>query len=123
VGGAYLQHVRTEYDQVKQIYQVKVGDRVEQREATVMVPVQRTVRVALGSKEVRLFNGRGKPVEPRDIPRYITGVTAVLVSADGNEVDPFYLRMARPGSLIVVGRGLVGPPTAPVPKKMPGSDP
>src|SRR5262245_7395971 len=64
------------------------------------VQVEYTVRV-LGYRPVtrvsevpgaRVFGTDGKPIDPKRLPDLLKKKTAVLVSADGNPIDPFYLR-------------------------------
>jgi hypothetical protein len=96
---------------------VQVNNRNEERTVTEHVPVQRTVPFDLG--KARIFDATGKALEPKEAGKRIKGATAVLVSADGKPVDPFYLRLARPETLVVVSpeltRALVPPAALPVP--------
>jgi hypothetical protein len=96
--------------------EVKVGDRTEKRQVTVHRQVVREVEMRLDVKGVEVFEARGRRIDPADVPARLKKPTAVLVSADGNPVDPFYLRLARPDTLVVVAPALASPD---VPKKLP----
>jgi hypothetical protein len=92
--------------------EVKVNGQVEKRQVTVYRYVLREVEVRLNVDGVQVFEANGRRIDPADVAGRLKKATAVLVSADGKAVDPFYLRLARPGTLVVVAPGL----TAPQPK-------
>jgi hypothetical protein len=86
---------------------VLVGGQQQVRTVTVQVPVttleQR--RISLTDEGVSVYSPDGKKLDPKDLPKQ-TGPAPVLVSADGKEVDPFYLGLVKQGTLIVVGPAL-----------------
>jgi hypothetical protein len=99
-----------------QEYTVNVGNRVEKRQRTVMVPVLRQVKVKLAAEGVRIVTAGGKRIEPRNLDAVLKRMTPVLVSSDGKDVDPFYLRLLRADALIVIAPELATQPgMAPAP--------
>jgi hypothetical protein len=102
----------TTFENVKQMYTVKVGAGLETRERVVSVPVTRMVRVSLDDKEVTVYDAGGKKIDPAKLPK-LRGATPALLSADGKEVDPFYLRVAREGTLVIVAPQLASVRTPP----------
>jgi hypothetical protein len=89
--------------------QVKVGDRIENRVQTSLVPVTREIRKTLDGEKVRFFDAAGKRIDLKDVLKRLTKATPVLISADGKEVDPFYLRLAREETVVIVSPELAGP--------------
>jgi hypothetical protein len=67
---------------------------------------------------VQVFDHNGKRLAPNDIPRFLKSMP-VLVSSDGKPVDPFYLRLLREGSLIVVSPALATSTASPIPPAVP----
>jgi hypothetical protein len=103
---------------------VKVGDRVENRVETRLVPQTREIRRTLDNEKVRFFDAAGKRIDLKDALKRLMKATPVLVSADGKEVDPFYLRLAREETLVVVSPELAGPAMGgPVPVPLPAPPP
>jgi hypothetical protein len=72
------------------------------------VPVQDVVVAPVDGKAVRAFGVDGKAVDPKDVRARVTGPTVALLSTDGKAVDPFYLRLAKEGTLVLVGPVAVG---------------
>jgi hypothetical protein len=62
--------------------------------------------LALDDKEVQVYGGNGKLIDPKDVRNRLKRPTAVFVSADGQQVDPFYLRLLREDALVVVSQRL-----------------
>ncbi len=93
------------------------------RKVTVMVPVSVTTLVAVDGKDVQVFGIDGKKIDPKAVRNLIGRSMAVLVSADGKPVDPFYLRLAKEGTLVVVmptpPEGVRAIPPPPEPMKFP----
>ncbi len=112
-GRPFLLNVTVEMVPVVQRINVQVNNRTEVREVTKHVPVQVSRRFDLDRGQARLFDATGKALDPKDAAKRLKGPTAVLVSADGKAVDPLYLRLARPETLVVVSselaRALVPP--------------
>ena len=67
------------------------------------VPVQDLVVARIDGKAVRAFGVDGKEVDPKDVRARVKGPTPALLSLDGKAVNPFYLRLAREGTLVLVG--------------------
>jgi hypothetical protein len=101
-GRAYLRLTQYETRFVLEKREVKVGDKVEEQTLKVPVTVAREVRLPLDAKGVRVMTAGGKRVEPKDLRAMLKKTSAVLVSADGKDVDPLYLRLARPDALVVI---------------------
>jgi hypothetical protein len=114
-GRAYIETTRYTTRIVVQKVQVKVGDRVEERGVNVPVTVAEMVKVPLDAEGTRLMTADGKRVGPRDLKALLTKTSPILFSSDGRDVDPFYLRLARPGTLVVIAPGLAPPGEMPVP--------
>ena len=95
----------------------------------VPVPMQQTVRhseiTALPGAHLEFFAPEGTSVPPVRAAELLARETAVLYSADGERVDPFWLQNLKPTTLVLVGpqlpggggyatvNGEVGPPVAP----------
>jgi len=112
-GTSYIRETRIEYVTQQRMQAVKMGNQVVQRAYFVQIPVMTERRVALDGKDTQVFGSDGKRIPPQDVPRYLKAVP-VLVSADGKPVDPFYLRLVREGTLIVVSPALVPAAVAPI---------
>jgi hypothetical protein len=67
------------------------------------LPVQDLVVARIDGKVVRAFGVDGKEVDPKDVRARVKGPTPALLSMDGKAVNPFYLRLAREGTLVLVG--------------------
>jgi hypothetical protein len=74
---------------VKQLVQVVVNK-----------PVQVTRRIK--PEGVKVYTAAGKEVDAKDVPDKLKKPTIVLFAADGNKVDPFYLKIIKPDTLVVV---------------------
>lgn len=123
-GRAFLPAYVTVYRQEKVTYKVVVNGRAEDREKIVKVPEiqQKQVKVHLDDAGVEVYGTDGKRVDVKGLK--FRGPVGVFVSSDGRPVDPYYLRVIRPGTLIVVSRALVEtgytmPPPAPEGGKQP----
>jgi hypothetical protein len=117
-GAPIIPRTVTEYVPAIEEYTVKVGDRVETRKRTVYTPQQKEFHIALEGKELQVFGTDGKKVEAGDLRKLVSGPTAALASADGKPVDPFYLKMFREGTLVLVSPDLashLGAPAGPPP--------
>jgi hypothetical protein len=120
-GTQYIQQMMMAAEPRQEAYKVKVGNREEVRTRTVYVQIPKWIRVGLTDKQVEVFDATGKRLVGADIPKFLKPVP-VLVSADGKPVDPLYLRLVRPDTLVVVTPHLVAQPVMPVPipsKEMP----
>jgi hypothetical protein len=99
----------TEVVPKRELVPVMIGGRVENREVTVYREVLREIEVRLDVEGVQVFEVNGRRIDPADVAGRLKKATAVLVSADGKQLDPFYLRLGRPDTLVVVAPALVGP--------------
>lgn len=84
--------------------QVQVGQQTQTVAETVEVPVptQQIIRVSLDDKGVQVYGADGKKIDPKEVSKRVVKPVAALLSADGKPVDPFYLRLAREGTLVFV---------------------
>jgi len=87
---------------VTTIVEVQVGNRVEKVAKTSTRTEFKRILTPLNSKDTQVFGIDGKKVEWDDFRRLVKSPLPVLVSSDGEPVDPFYLRLARPGTLVLV---------------------
>jgi hypothetical protein len=85
-----------------------------------LVLVNEMVEAPLDGKTVRVFGVDGKEIDPKDVRARIKTPTAALLSWDGRPVDPFYLRLAKEGTLVLVGPRAVDQ-TAPAAAQPPDS--
>src|SRR5262249_52626074 len=108
----------TEFQQVFKEIVVRVGEREEKRKVAEIVPVTVQKMIMLDGKDVEVYGTDGKRLDPKRLPK-TRGPVPILVSSDGKQVDPFYLRLAREGTLIVVtpslNQGIGIPVPVPVP--------
>ena len=77
---------------------------------TVFKMVQVTRRIK--GEGVKVYTAAGKEVDAKDVPDKLKKPTAVLFANDGNKVDPFYLKIIKPDTLVIVAPQ---PAPAPVP--------
>jgi hypothetical protein len=88
-------------------------------QVTVFKPVQTTQRIK--GDAVKAYTAAGKEVDARDLPEKLKKPTIVLLSADGQKVDPFYLKIIKESTLVLVGTapGRQGPQPTPPPPAAP----
>jgi len=108
-GTAYLTRTVTRFKEVTEVFKVRVGDKEETRQRKVVVPYTEMDKAVLSDKGVQVFNSDGKRLVGVNLPKFVKSVP-VLVSADGKPVDPFYFRLAREGTLIIVAPALASLP-------------
>jgi hypothetical protein len=124
-GRPFLLHTVVEMVPVSVKVLVQVNNRNEERTVTELRQVQRVARFELDKGKTRFFDATGKAIGPKELGKRLKRATAVLVSTDGREVDPFYLRLARPDTVVVVSPEFAqamdppGPPPAPPLSKIP----
>jgi hypothetical protein len=106
----FLQRSVVEMVPTTRTVQVKANGQVQEKQVVVPVPVMKEVRLPLDGPMVAVFGTDGKQIDPKELPKLLKKATPVLVSADGKKVDPFYLRIAREGTLVVVAQALATPP-------------
>jgi hypothetical protein len=97
-----MTEVRTEYVPEQRQRTVQVGGQVQTVTETVVVPVQRTFERKLSGEGVEIYGVDGKKMGPEDVRKLARRTVPALVSADGKPVDPFYLRVAREGTPVIV---------------------
>lgn len=72
-------------------------------------------RRTIAAKDIQGYDTNGKKIDADTVRRRLQKDRAVLISADGRPVDPFYLKLAREGTLVLVvssdGVGGIGAPT------------
>jgi hypothetical protein len=76
---------------------------------TVTVPVTRQTRQQFAAKDAKVYTAGGKEVDAKDVPEKLKKPTIVLLSANGQKVDPFYLKIIKEDTLVIVS----SPPQAP----------
>lgn len=54
------------------------------------------------SKSVQVFDHKSRPVKQESLAALLRGETHILLSADGKEVDPYYLQHFKEGTLVFV---------------------
>jgi len=71
---------------------------------TVEVIAHKTVMVTrrLKAEGVTVYTTAGKEVPGKDVADKLKKPTVVLLAGDGNEVDPFYLKIVKPDTLVIV---------------------
>src|SRR5207244_2886620 len=115
-GKPYLVVAVTSYKQVRVQFKVAVNGKIEVRERAELVPVFEEMKIGLTDPGVTVYGVDGKKLDATRVR--LPGPTPVLVSADGNPVDPFYLRLAREGTLVIVApRNFPGDGPMPLPPK------
>ncbi len=86
----------------------------------VQVTALKTVQVTRRVKPegVKVYTAAGKEVDAKDVPEKLKKPTIVLFAGDGNKVDPFYLKIIKPDTLVVVAP-LSAPTVQPAPTVVP----
>jgi hypothetical protein len=64
------------------------------------VSVQVTHRIL--TEGMKVATAGGKEVDSKDVPDRLKNWTAVILSADGNKIDPFYLSVLKENTLTIV---------------------
>jgi len=123
-GAPVIPITRMRHVPVQRTVIVQEGGRNVTKTETVTVPIYETILSPIDGKEIQVYGVDGKKIDPKDLRGLIKGQTPAFQSADGKPVDPFYLRLAREGTVILVGpppppgQNVVVPFTAP-PEKIP----
>src|SRR5262249_48830390 len=69
-------------------------------------PVQKNVAYIVATHyppgDVKVYDSRGRTVDPKDLPKLLKNPVPVLVSTDGKKVDPYYLKKVKKGTLVLV---------------------
>jgi hypothetical protein len=114
-GGFQFLEVTTQLVQEQRERAVLVGGQVQKVTETVMVPVQRMIQRKVDGENVEVYGIDGKKIDPEEVRKLARKTVPALVSSDGKPVDPFYLRLAREGTLVLVLSGKE-PKPVPAPK-------
>ena len=82
---------------------------------TVTVFMYKTVQVTrrIKAEGVTVYTTAGKEVPAKDVPDKLKKPTIVLLAADGNKVDPFYLKIIKEDTLVIVVSTGQAPAAAP----------
>jgi hypothetical protein len=94
---------------------------------TVTVMTQQEVQRKLVGHSVQAYNTDGKKIERKALAGLLKNESVVLMSVDGKKVDPFYLRLVKEGTVVLVPPGgeiilapkgeiIATPPPPPPPK-------
>jgi hypothetical protein len=121
-GGFQFVELTTKYVPQQRTREVNVGGQVQKVTETVTVPVTVMVQRKVDGENVEVYGVNGKKIEPEEVRKRAGKTLPVLVSSDGKPVDPFYLRLAREGTLVLVLSAKAGPVPAPrdeTPKPVP----
>lgn len=81
--------------------------QVQTQQVQVPVMTMEQKRLYLDDEGVTVYDPDGKKVEAKNLPKQ-SGPAPALVTSDGKEIDPFYLQLARRGTLIIVAPALAG---------------
>jgi hypothetical protein len=105
----------------RRVRTVTIDGRPVREEYTVTVPrtVNETRRIK--SEGVKVYTAGGKEVDAKDVPDKLKKPTIVLFANDGNKVDPFYLKIVKPDTLVVVAPA-PAPQPLPAPALLPKKD-
>jgi len=111
-GGFQFVEVTTKYVPQQRTREVNVGGQVQKVTETVTVPVTEMVQRKVDGENVEVYWVDGKKLDPEKVRKLAGKTLPVLVSSDGKPVDPFYLRLAREGTLVLVVSPKAGPAPA-----------
>jgi hypothetical protein len=99
-------------------YRLDEGGKVARPVTTYALRLRRLWQ-EFDAAKVEAYDTSGKPVEAKKVAELLTKETPVLVSADGQKVDPFHLRVIKRGTLVLV----VPQPETPPPAEPPLAPP
>jgi RNA polymerase sigma factor (sigma-70 family) len=81
----------------------KVTENGEEKEVYYFEPVATENVKQFDSGDVKVFTANGKPLDSKEVQNILGDrKTLVLASTDGRKVDPFYLRIIKEGTLVLV---------------------
>jgi hypothetical protein len=77
--------------------------------------------VGLGPKEYEATDLKGKPLHRADLAKQLAEETPVLIALDGKKVDPYYLKVVKEGTIILIPtvKEAVPPPAPAIPELPP----
>jgi hypothetical protein len=81
---------------------VNVGGKEQTVRETQYRYALREVKEEYLLSDMKFYNARGAKLKPKDALKRLTPGTPFLLSADGEKVDPAYLRMIKDDTLILV---------------------
>lgn len=85
-------------------------ERGEQYKTEIVQTTRMVTSTSLDHKLVQGFETDGTKIPASKLANLIRREVLVLISADGDKVDPYYLSIVKPGTpILVVPGGLVGP--------------
>jgi hypothetical protein len=93
--------VRSEVAQVTEEV-VLPGGRKEARTRLVPRQVILTTMEKVELKDVQAFGSDGKQIDTAKLAELLKKSTPVLVSTDGQKVDPYYLQLVKEGAVVLV---------------------
>jgi hypothetical protein len=81
----------------------KIKEDGKEKEVYYFDPVATENVMKFDSKDVQVFTVEGKAVDSKEVEKLLAGKKVlVLASSDGRKVDPFYLRIIKEGTLVLV---------------------
>jgi hypothetical protein len=81
---------------------VTIDGKAVTEEYVVTTVTQMVQTRRLAAKTVKVYTTEGKEVDPKDAAEKLRKQTIVLMSCDGQKVDPFYLKIIKPDTLVIV---------------------
>jgi hypothetical protein len=116
-GNVIIRHLVPEWRQETRERTVPTPNGEERKvQYTVTVPVFRQVEMRFEGKKVQFYNTDGEKIDAEKAAEQLKQDAPILLSADGRKVDPFYLRIIKKGTLVVLAPP---PPARPVPAPQP----
>jgi hypothetical protein len=107
----------TEFRQEVRTVETNVGGQVVKKEVTVTVPIISSRETTSKLSDVQILGVDGKKVDEKIVAKKLKKRTPVLVSVNGQPVDPFYLKLIKEDTLIVVLPRLAEAPKRTPPKR------
>jgi hypothetical protein len=86
---------------------------------TTYSPQNQPENYSLNPDDYRVFGVDGQPLDGTNAGRRLRLTTPVLVSDDGRKVDPIYLKLYKPDTLVIYVRPGMEPPPPPEPPAAP----
>jgi hypothetical protein len=80
----------------------KIKKDGEEKEAYYYEPVAKEHVKSFEASDVKAFDVQGKPMDSKELAKLLEKKTLVLCSTDSRKVDPFYLRIIKDGTVVLV---------------------